>query len=378
MDIATLAWALALTNAAFAGCALLVRGRAAVDVRALGADAWLTHGAGRVLQAGAWSLFAAAGWHPGSNAVLAAQLLLAGGLALDTGAALKLAGRPAWGAGAGAALLAAAFALAGRAGGDAAAILAWAAPAVMAILLASRLRPGATELPRAGIAALTAGLAGLALIAVQARAVGIAGAPLAPALLCHLAWALAAGLCLLVAGLDRREQDAARLATIDPLTDALNRHGFYTALSPWMALSRRPGQPTSVLLLDLDHFKRVNDTYGHAAGDAVLKHVVDTVRRQLRDSDAIGRLGGEQFAVLLPRTGVDEAAIVAERIRKAIEQAPVKTGRALLSVTASLGLTAIAAHDTTAALFQRADGALAQAKQGGRNQIGIAALAQAA
>jgi diguanylate cyclase (GGDEF)-like protein len=378
MDAGTLAWALALVNAAFAAVALLVRGAVVIDVRALGGDPWLVQGGARVLQAAAWCLLALAGWHPGSNAVLAVQLLLAAGLAADAGGWMKLAGRAAWSAVAALPLVLAAFAFAGRLGGDTEAAMAWGAPAFIGIMLALRLRPGATELPRQAYMALATGLAAVLLIVVQARALRANGAPLAPALLCYLAWAMAAGLGFLLAALDRREQDAARLATIDPLTDALNRHGFYSALSPWMALSRRPGQPTSVLLLDLDHFKRVNDTYGHAAGDAVLKHVVDTVRRQLRDSDAIGRLGGEQFAVLLPRTGVDEAGIVAERIRDAIEQAPVKTGRALLSVTASFGLTAIAAHDSTATLFQRADSALAQAKQGGRNRVGVAGLIHAA
>jgi diguanylate cyclase (GGDEF)-like protein len=136
-----------------------------------------------------------------------------------------------------------------------------------------------------------------------------------------------------------------------------------------MALARRPGLATALVLLDLDQFKRVNDSYGHPAGDVVLRHVAEVCRRQLRDSDQLGRLVGGEFAILLPRTGLEEAALVAERMRAAIEASPVKTERALVTLTASFGITTIRADDSTVTLFQRADIAVQAAKQGGRNRV---------
>jgi diguanylate cyclase (GGDEF)-like protein len=156
---------------------------------------------------------------------------------------------------------------------------------------------------------------------------------------------------------------------VDPVTDVSNRRGLFAALAPWMALARRPGQPTALVTLDLDDFKRVNDGYGHPAGDVVLRHIAEVCKRQLRDSDQLARLVGGQFAILLPRTGVEEAGLVAERMRAAIENSPCKTERALISMTASFGVTIIRPDDSTVTLFQRADAALQDAKKNGRNRI---------
>ena len=168
---------------------------------------------------------------------------------------------------------------------------------------------------------------------------------------------------------EQLQQELERLETIDPLTDAPNRRGFFKLLAPWMALARRPGQPTAVVLLDLDQFKRINDGYGHPAGDVVLRAMVDTCKRQLRDSDILGRMAGVEFALLLPRTDLLDALLVSERIRRAIEATPVKTERAMIKMTASFGVTTIRPEDTTVSLFQRADEALRAAKQGGRNKV---------
>jgi diguanylate cyclase (GGDEF)-like protein len=173
------------------------------------------------------------------------------------------------------------------------------------------------------------------------------------------------------------QQEQARLEVIDALTDVPNRRGFYQALAPWLALARRPGQPTALLILNLDGFKRVNDHYGHAVGDKVLRAMTDACRRQLRDSDLMGRLGGAEFAVQLPRTTLADAVVVAERIRLAIEAMPVKAERAVISLTASLGVTTIRADDSTVSLFKRADEALQAAKLRGRNQVAAAPTAQA-
>jgi diguanylate cyclase (GGDEF)-like protein len=167
-----------------------------------------------------------------------------------------------------------------------------------------------------------------------------------------------------------RLQDALeRLEVIDTLTDVPNRRGFFQLLAPWMALARRPGLPTALVALDLDGFKRVNDSYGHPAGDVVLRQMVELCRRQLRDSDQLGRVVGVEFAILLPRTNLAEAALVAERIRAAIEATPVKSERAMIKLTASFGVTTIRPEDSTTTLFQRVDEALQQAKQDGRNRV---------
>lgn len=167
----------------------------------------------------------------------------------------------------------------------------------------------------------------------------------------------------------RLQGELARMSVLDPLTGVPNRRGFFNAMAPWMALARRPGQPTALLVLDVDQFKRINDGYGHPAGDTVLRAIVDTCRKQLRDSDQLGRLVGVQFAVLLPRTGLADATIVAERIRAAVEATPIKTERALVNMTVSVGATTIRADDTTVSLFKRVDEALQAAKSAGRNRV---------
>ena len=182
---------------------------------------------------------------------------------------------------------------------------------------------------------------------------------------------------VLLLGRERAARELARLEVVDPLTDVPNRRGFFNALTPWMALARRPGLPTALVVLDLDQFKRVNDGYGHPAGDAVLRHVVELCKRQLRDSDLVGRLVGVEFAILLPRTNLDEATLVAERIRAAIASSPVKSERAMIAMTASFGVTVIRPEDSTVTLFQRADDALRAAKQAGRNRVSQAVPAPA-
>jgi diguanylate cyclase (GGDEF)-like protein len=182
------------------------------------------------------------------------------------------------------------------------------------------------------------------------------------------------GFGFLLLSREQLQQELARLAVIDALTNVPNRRGFFNSLAPWMALARRPGLPTALVMLDLDQFKRVNDSYGHPAGDTVLRAVVDVCKRQLRDSDQLGRLVGVEFAILLPRTGLAEAALVAERIRAAIAASPVKGERAMINLTASFGVTTIRADDSTVTLFKRADDALRAAKLAGRNQVVQAAL----
>jgi len=174
----------------------------------------------------------------------------------------------------------------------------------------------------------------------------------------------------------RLQGELERLEVIDPVTETLNRRGFHQALAPWLALARRPGQPASLVLLDLDQFKRVNDHYGHPAGDLVLAAMAAACKRQLRDSDTIGHLGGGEFAIVLPRTGLDEAQLVAERVRQALAAQPVKAEKALINLTASLGATAIRADDTAVSLFQRADQAWREARAAGGDRV-VASVAAA-
>ncbi len=183
------------------------------------------------------------------------------------------------------------------------------------------------------------------------------------------------GFGFLLLSREQLQQELARLALVDPLTDVPNRRGLFEKLAPWMALARRPGVPTSLVLFDLDQFKRVNDSYGHPAGDAVVREVVDVCKKLLRDSDQLGRLVGVEFALLLPRTGPAEALLVAERMRAAIAGGAIKTERAMITLTASFGVTVIRPDDNTVSLFKRADEALQQAKQQGRNLVVEAAPA---
>ena len=170
-----------------------------------------------------------------------------------------------------------------------------------------------------------------------------------------------------------RKLDA--LAKVDPLTDCANRRHFQESLESELARAVRYGSDCSLLMADLDFFKQVNDQYGHAAGDEALRHFVQIVRAQLRGQDELGRLGGEEFAVLMPESGLASAVAVAERIRCAVEATPAQFEGARIPLTASFG---VAGWDSPAesaeALLQRADKALYEAKSGGRNRVSTAGL----
>ncbi len=173
----------------------------------------------------------------------------------------------------------------------------------------------------------------------------------------------------LLLGRERAQRDLERLETIDPGTDVPNRRGFFMALAPLLALARRPGAATALVVFDIDNFKRVNDSYGHAAGDTALRAVIDVCKHHLRDSDQLGRLVGVEFAILLPRTELAAAVLVAERMRAAVAATPSKSARAMVALTASFGVTTLRADDSTTSLFKRADDALQAAKDAGRNCV---------
>jgi diguanylate cyclase (GGDEF)-like protein len=158
-------------------------------------------------------------------------------------------------------------------------------------------------------------------------------------------------------------------ATLDSLTGLPNRRGFDRLATQAIADARREQKSLSAMLLDLDHFKRLNDTHGHLAGDQVLTGFADDVRRCLRESDIICRWGGEEFIILLKDTNTTGARRVAEKIRLLAEQHTYVFSGNALQVTVSLGLTELHPADTLQSLIARADQALYSAKQSGRNRV---------
>lgn len=166
------------------------------------------------------------------------------------------------------------------------------------------------------------------------------------------------------------ELELRRLASVDALTGTALRGHFMHIGERELRRAARYGHALSALMLDIDHFKRVNDNHGHAAGDAVLRAVADTAAATLREQDVLGRIGGEEFAVLLPETGGDMARLAAERLRAAVAERPVEVVAARIAVTASIGVaTWHGGDDTLDALLARADAALYVAKDGGRNRV---------
>jgi diguanylate cyclase (GGDEF)-like protein len=158
-------------------------------------------------------------------------------------------------------------------------------------------------------------------------------------------------------------------ATTDPLTGALSRRGFREVAERAVALAIRHRHDLSLLMLDLDHFKAVNDKHGHATGDVVLAETVQTCRTLLRKSDAIGRLGGEEFAMLLPYTGRAAALEVAEKLRGALARQQHQAITGPFTVTASIGAVSLERSATDVdTLLARADEALYAAKNDGRNR----------
>ncbi len=161
------------------------------------------------------------------------------------------------------------------------------------------------------------------------------------------------------------------LATIDDLTNIFNRRHLFALGNREIQLARRHSHPLSIILMDLDYFKQINDKYGHEAGDMALKIVAEICRQTLRTSDIFGRYGGEEFAAFLPETVPEVALYVAERLSSNIASACIPFNRAEIAITASFGVTGIekAVNIDLNSLLRYADQALYQAKEAGRNQI---------
>ena len=170
------------------------------------------------------------------------------------------------------------------------------------------------------------------------------------------------------------EHELARQASTDHLTGVFNRRHFMVLAEQEFTRSIRYGKQLSVLMLDLDRFKQINDNYGHAAGDMALRKVGEIALRALRETDILGRLGGEEFAVMLPETHIMQAREIAERLRLEISRCPVilEDGQAL-SFSASIGIATLTAWDTSLEkLLSRSDQAMYQAKHTGRNRVMLA------
>jgi diguanylate cyclase (GGDEF)-like protein len=166
-----------------------------------------------------------------------------------------------------------------------------------------------------------------------------------------------------------------RLSVSDALTGAANRRRLEEVLAAEMARRRRTGRPLSLLVLDIDHFKQINDAYGHAAGDQALAATAALMRRASRGGDLVARLGGEEFCVVLPETDLAGAATAAERLRSALEQEHVLFEGHRLHLRASFGVAACCgdAPESGSDLLRRADAALYRAKAAGRNRVEVAA-----
>jgi two-component system cell cycle response regulator len=161
-------------------------------------------------------------------------------------------------------------------------------------------------------------------------------------------------------------------AMFDGLTGLLNRTAITDCLAAEMDRAGREGQALSVVLLDLDHFKQVNDIHGHAAGDAVLKEASQRMKHSMRGYDRVGRFGGEEFLVVAPGCGHENSLTLSERVRDSIGNSPIQTPQGPLAVTCSLGAAVARPRENAAALIARADAALYRAKASGRNRTEMA------
>ncbi|RIX47632.1 MAG: GGDEF domain-containing protein [Rhodocyclales bacterium GT-UBC] len=159
------------------------------------------------------------------------------------------------------------------------------------------------------------------------------------------------------------------LAEIDPLTNAFNRRSFLTLFDKAISSTTRRETPLAVMLIDLDHFKQTNDSFGHRAGDEVLCHFVKIATACLRNEDVLGRIGGEEFAAFLPDTDIADAYNIAERLRSRIAAQPCASSLGPIPITISIGITQCQPGEALENTLHRADAAMYRAKEMGRNRI---------
>uniref|UniRef100_UPI0001BE6570 Diguanylate cyclase n=1 Tax=Marinobacter nauticus (strain ATCC 700491 / DSM 11845 / VT8) TaxID=351348 RepID=UPI0001BE6570 len=165
-------------------------------------------------------------------------------------------------------------------------------------------------------------------------------------------------------------EQLAKLSMTDRLTGLLNRGTWENLVDAEYERFRRYGQATSLVMFDIDHFKPVNDTYGHLAGDEVIRHTADVTRNNIRQSDSAGRYGGEEFGIILPETDAESARVICERIREAIEKSTVSTSAGDIQYTVSMGIAQLTeTPENYMQWMQKADEALYKAKESGRNKV---------
>jgi diguanylate cyclase (GGDEF)-like protein len=165
-----------------------------------------------------------------------------------------------------------------------------------------------------------------------------------------------------------REQELART---DPLTGINNRRRLFESAEHEFEVAARYQHPLAVMMFDIDHFKKVNDIFGHAAGDQTLQIVTQIAKNELRTADVIGRYGGEEFIILLPMTNAEQAYALAERIREGVGALSLPTPKGNISITLSIGIVEISPAESVEDVFRRADEAMYSAKQAGRNRTEI-------
>ncbi len=165
------------------------------------------------------------------------------------------------------------------------------------------------------------------------------------------------------------QQHLSHLATEDPLTRLLNRRGLEDALRISIAQARREGLVTSAIMIDIDHFKKVNDSFGHETGDNVIRMVAEMIDRMCRGSDVVARTGGDEFLAILPATDLASARVLADRICQAISERPLVVDQQRIPVTVSLGAASATGELNLDELSQEADKAMYLAKRGGRNRV---------
>jgi diguanylate cyclase (GGDEF)-like protein len=161
-------------------------------------------------------------------------------------------------------------------------------------------------------------------------------------------------------------------ALIDPLTGVPNRRAFEAEAERVLLRAIRNQSSTALLLLDLDHFKRVNDSWGHPVGDHALQVVAKILSQEMRGGDVLGRLGGEEFAILLADSRTEQAAVLAERVRRIVSALPIRKGNVSVDLTVSIGVAALRGASSLATLIEWADAALYRAKAAGRNRVELA------
>jgi diguanylate cyclase (GGDEF)-like protein/PAS domain S-box-containing protein len=172
----------------------------------------------------------------------------------------------------------------------------------------------------------------------------------------------------------RKQSRLEDMATTDGLTGLLNRQAFMQRAEKEYVRTRKYSRPLTVVMIDVDHFKSINDRYGHAVGDDVLRAMSKICQQSLRGSDVLGRVGGEEFVLLLPDTPQANAIYVAERMREQLEHAPIDIADLQINITASFGVATMRDDDDDfTTLLERADVAMYDAKHGGRNQVKSAA-----